>query len=152
MSQTTPSQLNRTTAYISSSKRCKIGDDNAFRSQERRYSSSTISFKVTKENNEDEVDQKVLQQPFQSSFQSDETRVLALETELHKLREQRNQLCQELLKSKCKIPNFCIKLDKIGQKFSDNCLFAKIFNQGKFEFEQDLAVSLAFLSFLSLLV
>ena len=47
-----------------------------------------------------------------------------LEKELHSLRQQRNVLCGLFLSQGCKIPEFCMALDRLGKKFADNCFFA----------------------------
>ena len=48
----------------------------------------------------------------------------ALSFELENLRAQRNELCKLFLSQQCKIPDFCMGLDRLGKKFADNCFYA----------------------------
>ena len=48
----------------------------------------------------------------------------ALGIELEALRAQRNELCRLFLCQQCKIPDYCLGLDRLGKKFQDNCFFA----------------------------
>jgi len=64
----------------------------------------------------------------QKIYSEDALRYVALQTELSRLRQQRDELCGLFSKRGCGIPEFCIQLDLIGKKFADNCLFASIYN------------------------
>lgn len=143
----TPSQVDRTVTFRSSAKRRKTSDDHFKSNEKQEEFSSSVSFKATK--NDLQKPQLQLNAAAESNikkvgYSTDEVKVLALQGELLSLQKQRDQLCQKLLTSACSIPAFCIKLDQIGQKFSDNCLFARIYNQSKSILSISLSQSAAY--------
>jgi hypothetical protein len=55
-----------------------------------------------------------------------------LNSELKSLQNRREELCGDFLAGKCAIPELCLTLDSIGNRFERNCILSQCYEQGKF--------------------